>query len=343
MATTSTPLLYYDLEKLCTNFPLLEEALAPLNPTHPYLLGISGGADSVALLDLLLHWGYTQPILCHLHHHLRGEEADKDAHFISELGKKYQLLVEIGHADIKVVAQTKKCSLELAAREARYHFFGKVAQQYHCQQLLLAHHRDDQLETFLFRLFRGSSSRGLRSILPDTTQEIKMLSEKSSDKLLQLQLLRPLLSFSRQELRNYLTHYQLNWREDESNQELQATRNKIRHRLLPLLHTIFGTSCEEALLRRITLLREEEDFLAASTPPLSRQEKLPVSELRSLPKALQRRVIYEWLLYHQVPEPGFQEVTMILGLLTKTSPAKINLPGKRYARRRSRVIFLEPH
>ncbi|MGE9266674.1 MAG: tRNA lysidine(34) synthetase TilS, partial [Verrucomicrobiales bacterium] len=143
---------------------------ASLDPARTYLLGLSGGRDSVALLHLLHQQGFAKIIPCHLNHQLRGAEAEKDAHFVAELCQSLAYPLESASCDVAARAESKKNSLETAARSARRQFFARCAEKFACPRLLLAHHADDQAETLLFNLLRGSAS--LRGMSPESRQVI---------------------------------------------------------------------------------------------------------------------------------------------------------------------------
>src|SRR6059058_5287367 len=141
-------------------------------PDARYLIGVSGGRDSVALLHWLIDLGYKKLIVCHLNHQLRGRSSDADARFVEKLAGKYQVDFEMGAAKVRVLAKKKKMSIETAAREARYSFFAKAAKRHRCHTIFLAHHADDLVETLLINLFRGAGSAGLVAIRESSTRRI---------------------------------------------------------------------------------------------------------------------------------------------------------------------------
>src|SRR5207302_238159 len=130
-------------------------------PDARYLVGVSGGRDSVALLHSLVERGYEQLIVCHLNHQLRGRSSDADARFVKKLADKYGVGFELGAVNVRVLAKKKKTSIETAARDARYSFFAKAAKRKRCHTIFLAHHADDLVETFLLNLIRGAGLTGL--------------------------------------------------------------------------------------------------------------------------------------------------------------------------------------
>src|SRR5206468_6656269 len=133
-------------------------------PDARYLVGVSGGRDSVALLHSLVERGYEELIVCHLNHQLRGRSSDADARFVKKLATKYDVDFELGGANVRALAKEKKMSIETAARQARYSFFAKAAKPNRCRTIFLAHHADDLVETFLLNLIRGAGLTGLAAM-----------------------------------------------------------------------------------------------------------------------------------------------------------------------------------
>jgi len=181
------------------------------------ILGISGGADSVCLMHVLLALGYSFE-LAHCNFNLRGEESDADEYFVSELAKKYQLIIHVKHFDTLVYAAENKISIQMAARDLRYAWFDKLLIKSCAKYLAIAHHANDDVETFFINLVRGSGLKGLLGI-----------KEKNNA------IVRPLLSVLRLEIEQYLKDRDLVFREDSSNASVKYLRNKIRHELMPLL------------------------------------------------------------------------------------------------------------
>jgi tRNA(Ile)-lysidine synthase len=137
----------------------IQSSLAKLlAPGERLLIGVSGGSDSVALLDALVQSGW-RPHVCHLNHKLRGAESDADAEFVRDLARRYELAVTIAERDVAAMAAQEKVSLEDAARHARHGFFSDAARRTGVHKLALAHTADDQVETLLLRLLRRTSDR----------------------------------------------------------------------------------------------------------------------------------------------------------------------------------------
>ena len=243
-------------------------------------IGVSGGADSVALLHILLRLskeeGWKLQVL-HVHHGLRGAEADRDAAFVEKLCLGFGISCETVYLDVRREAEKRKKGIEETARILRYQALEEKAAG---GKIAVAHHQNDQAETFLMRLCRGTGMEGLSAMRP--------VREK---------LIRPLLFCSRKEIEDYCQEQGLFWQQDSTNEEEAYTRNRIRHRVLPLLEGIHGGSTIH-LAQTASLLAEENDFLAKeaemyfqktllSAEPVTLDRKL----LSLLHPAMQKRVL----------------------------------------------------
>ncbi|MCA9247527.1 MAG: tRNA lysidine(34) synthetase TilS [Planctomycetales bacterium] len=214
------------------------------------LVAVSGGADSVALLRALTRLksaGEGRLVVAHLNHALRGESSDADEQFVRDLAHKLSLEFTSERVDIGGHPQTD--GLEAAARDARYAFFARAAERFGARYIALAHTRDDQVETILHRIVRGTGIAGLAGI-PRT----RRLSESAT-------LVRPLLSSSRTEICSYLNRLGQTWREDATNADIRHTRNRIRNVLLPLLLDQFNPRADEAMLRLGALAGEMQSIV----------------------------------------------------------------------------------
>ncbi|MGH7496355.1 MAG: tRNA lysidine(34) synthetase TilS [bacterium] len=216
-------------------------------------MAVSGGVDSCVLLDLLqqvrAEWEL-QLTVGHVHHGLRGEAADRDALFVAALAAQHGLPILTERVEVQNYAHRHRVSLETAGRKLRYRALDRMRQQCGASILVTGHHRDDQVETVLAHLLRGSGWRGLagmssRNLLPKSEMEI----------------LRPLLSFSRKQILGYAQERKLAWREDHTNTEVQFQRNRIRHELLPLLRQRFNPGVETQLLRLANISSQTEAYL----------------------------------------------------------------------------------
>ncbi len=308
-----------------------------LSKARRLLVAVSGGRDSVALLHALVEAGYRRLVVCHFNHRLRGRASGGDARFTAALAHRLGLEYEGGAGDVRAEARRLRLSEETAARELRYRFFAQVARRRRCRTLLLAHHADDQVETFLWNLLRGTGRAGLGGMKPQSQRTIEGT---------ELTLLRPLLPIWREELEAYLATRRLPYREDATNATLGPVRNRLRHRLVPELEALLGRTLRPRLLATATLLREEEAWLEAQTQAafasVAEGPALRVGPLRELPVPLQRRVLRHWLQQHGIAGVGVDLVETVRTLLAPTGPAKVNLPQNRHARRREKRIFIEP-
>jgi tRNA(Ile)-lysidine synthase len=300
------------------------------------IVAVSGGADSVALLHILLEAGFSKLVVAHFNHRLRGASSRADAAFVERLAKKHSLSFELESAPVRELAKKQKLSLETAARQARYNFLASVARKHRTRSILLAHHADDQVETCLFNFLRGSGAAGLAGMKPHSQRTINGIT---------LHLHRPLLGIAKQQLLDYLKERKFRHREDASNAIPDASRNKLRLTILPQIEEHFGTSFREAITRSARIFADEEELLSGLAAPMALHAELTVKLLSTLHPALRRRVIHAWLKNQGIDEPGFAEVERVTSLLDFNDKgigtAKINLPGNRHARRSSGVIFIE--
>jgi len=306
------------------------EALRGFPPDKRYLVGVSGGRDSVALLHWLLASGYRRLIVCHLDHRLRGRSSTADARFVQRLAEANELPFELGIAEIRKLAADTKQSVEAAARAARYEFFANVARRRRCHTIFLGHHADDLVETFLINLFRGAGAAGQRGI---RAISVRMIGE------IELMVVRPLLAVWRAEIDAYVSARRLRFREDATNQELGSLRNRMRQRIIPQLGKEFGRDIRTSVRRAALIAGEEDALLDSLVPPTG--GRLAVKHLRQLAVALQRRAIASWLRAHPVADVGFEMVERVRSLLGTGGPAKVNLTQDRHARRRSGELFIE--
>ncbi|MGZ5001985.1 MAG: tRNA lysidine(34) synthetase TilS [Chthoniobacterales bacterium] len=310
---------------------ILDEGVLRDFPTRArYLIGVSGGRDSVALLHALVARGYPNLIVCHLDHQLRVRSSSADARFVATLAKKFGLPAEVRSVDVKKRASAAKQSIETAARAARYDFFADIARQERCAKIFLAHHADDLVETFLMNLFRGAANEGLRSIRPISTHNVGKTK---------LTVFRPLLGTWRGQIDDYVTAHRLKFREDATNRSLASTRNRFRHRIIPFLEKEFGRGIRQSIWRAATVASDEEEWIATLLPKIS--SELSATELRTRPVAWQRRVLRAWLRAHEVRNLDFETIERVRALIDSDEISKTNLPRDRHARRRSKKIFLE--
>lgn len=298
--------------------PACEAALAALPKS--LLAGVSGGVDSVALLHALVQSG-RQPVVLHFDHGWR-RESGREARLVRDLARKLGLKFVGG----KMPASAKKHH-EGEAREARYAFFAKTAQKRGIRNVVLAHHADDQVETFLMQLLRGSGSAG---------QGMDVVSRRGK-----LILFRPWLAISKAAIVAYATKSGLSWCEDVTNMDTSHRRNLIRCRILPYLEKKVSKQVIDNLWRAAEIARAESEWLDALCADAAKSAELTVKTLRAAPLAQQRRTILRWLQRRHVADIGFADVEAVRGLLKQVIPAKVNLSKGRFARRRAGKIFID--
>src|SRR5438105_2950267 len=309
-------------------------SLRPLSPGARYLIGVSGGRDSVALLNWLVECGYNKLIVCHLNHRLRGRSSRADAIFVQKLAAKYDVDLALGAIDVRALAVRTKQSIETAARDARYKFFAQVAKRRRCRTIFLAHHADDLVETFLMNLFRGAGVTGLSAMREIATRRVEDVD---------LTIARPLLGAWRGDIDAYVGKHQLKFREDASNKNLTPLRNRIRRRIIPYLEKTIGRNIRVNIWRAAMIAAEEEKWIESLVKHSDAQDiDLSVEKLRRVPTALQRRGIMKWLRARNIADVGFEVIERVRSLLDRDARvAKINLPRDRHVRRRAGKIFLE--
>ena len=243
------------------------------------LVGVSGGADSVALLLILTDLGYHIQAL-HCNFHLRQEESDRDEQFVSELCKKNSIPLLIKNFDAKEYAVRNSISIEMAARDLRYKWFYEVQSQTNAQCIAVAHHKNDQAETLLLNLIRGTGIRGLAGMYP-----------------IRNKIARPLLCVTRQEVIDYLAQIKQAHVTDSTNMKKDATRNRIRMDILPLLAAI-NPNIINTLSETCSIMMSSIPFYDQAVQEELKQVKANDAELniRALLESKNSAVIiYEWL------------------------------------------------
>ncbi len=331
---------------------------AMIRPGDRIGIGVSGGADSVAMLrifaELRTQLGIAVLVL-HFHHQLRGTEADEDERFVNALAEEFNLEFESGRADVAGEARLHGWNVEDAARRLRYRFFASVAEARGLKRVAVAHTANDQAETVLSHLLRGTGLTGLAGIYPAAGL-----------------IIRPLLELGREELRGFLSDLGQRWREDATNQDTSRMRARIRHQLIPLLLRDFDAAAVVRLSRLAKHAREDETFWrslenerfdALASRESSAAISLRVEDLLSplpppipadrgargnpasfpaptmaLTRRLVRRIFAE--LRGSREQLTSRHVDSVIDLATKSqSGARIDLPGVRVERIFDRLCF----
>lgn len=292
-------------------------------------VAVSGGADSVALLRILLELRAGLGIVlfvAHFNHQLRGEDSDADEQFVADLARQHDLPFFAGRGDVRAYAAAKKLGIEHGARDLRYDWLLNVAREQRLEVVATAHTADDQAETVLMKFLRGASTRGLAGIHP--------LLQRNG-----VRIVRPLLQTKRSEVEQYLTSIDQPWREDHTNLDAQHTRNRIRHELLPLLERDYNPNLRQLLSETAEIALAEEDYWRNHTSTLAsrwhqRERSMRLQEgdgflLSAI--AVQRRTLRHFLAWHGITV-DFHHVEAVRRCALGDG-ATANLPGGWQARR----------
>ena len=208
----------------------------PLPRNQTLILAISGGPDSIFLLDKIAqvqNRNNLKIIIAHLNHQIRGTESDKDELFVIKTAKKYQIPFEVKKINVPEYAKKYKLNLEQAARNARYAFLSEIAEKNSAKYILTAHHQDDNIETVLFKFFRGCNLKSLTGM--SQKQNISVIY---NEKIYHANILRPLLNTQKKEILDYLRKNKIKFCIDKSNFDTKLKRNFRRHNLIPQIEQI---------------------------------------------------------------------------------------------------------
>lgn len=299
-------------------------------PNQAVVLGLSGGRDSVALLRMLILRGIPT-YACHVHHGIRAEAADADARFCRELCEKLGVPFEEYRVNVPMLARQCGESVETTARQQRRRILAEHARQVGCSAVALAHHADDQAETVLFNIARGSA--GLRG----------MLSSRQEDGITWL---RPMLRMRRSQITAWLVQIGQDWCEDATNTDpTAAARNTVRLQVIPALNEALGRDVVPALLRGARMQEEVRMALEAALvalPIMDPQGRLYLPFLLNQPEELCKAVVQYYLRLCGVPDISEASVNKVCSILPATSESSFcNLPGGFRARRAHRRLSIE--
>ena len=219
-----------------------------INMSDTVVVGVSGGADSLALLHILKRLSSDfrfNLVAAHLNHMLRGDDAEKDEEHVASICKNWGVTCFTKRTDVRELANELKISVEEAGRKARYEFFRELMKDIKANKLALAHHKDDRVETILHNFIRGTGTQGMKGI----------------NYVRDAYVIRPLLDVSKVEILGYCNEENISYREDLSNNDQSYTRNRLRHGLIPFIQDNFNPNIAETILRMSDVIGEEDDFL----------------------------------------------------------------------------------
>ena len=307
------------------------------------LIAVSGGADSVALLRGLLE--VREPLkltlrAAHLNHLLRGVDADADAEWVRALCERYDTPCDIESVPVLELAERNRRGIEETARDARYEFLRAVAERHRCDAVAVAHTSDDQAETVLHHILRGTGLTGLRG----------MEWSRSLDGA--GRLIRPMLGIWRTEIEQFLAELGQEFRQDVTNQDVSLTRNRLRHELLPRLERDFNGRVREHLCQLAEQAAdcEEAMHIAADTlldaALLDRSERVARLQRDTLAKTsrpLMREVFVRLWLRQSWPKQSmtFSHWDRLVEFVHSDQPTAIDLPGPIAVRRRGNMLVIE--
>lgn len=260
-----------------------------LDANELYLVALSGGADSVALLLLLKEHGFNVHA-AHCNFHLRGAESDRDEAFCEALCAQMGVPLHRAHFDTREYAELHQVSIEMAARELRYRWFAQLRVDIGAAGICVAHHRDDSVETVILNLVRGTGLRGLTGI--QARSELVMACGQNPQEQQTLRVLRPLLCVTRAEIEAFLAERGQKYVTDSTNLEADVVRNKIRLQVLPLLHEL-NPAVSENIQRTAENLQEAQEVLDAVVGKYKENNILELSELDKYGSS--EYIAFEWL------------------------------------------------
>lgn len=275
-----------------------------------YVVAVSGGVDSVVLLDLLSKKPRIELVVAHFDHGIRPDSSH-DRQLVETLSQKYGLPTEIGEGKLG------KGASEAQAREARYEFLRQIRDKHQAIGVVTAHHLDDAVETLAFNTLRGTKRKGVSALQSQAV------------------IIRPLLPYSKTDLRNYAHKHGLRWREDSTNTDEKYTRNWIRHRLLPKLSRRQKRELTEAYHRSAARNRLIDEAIGTAMREVSNHKGLNRKKFIALPYPVACEIMAAWLGRHKVQEVD-RKLIDIAVVSAKTLP-----PGKKISLDRKRSLKIE--
>lgn len=281
------------------------------------ILGVSGGADSICMLHLLNSIKKELGLklyVAHVHHGIRAQEADRDAEFVRQICERLDVPCKVFHLNIPAMARQKKMSEEEAGRQARYEIFEKMAEELQADKIAVAHNLNDNSETVLFNLFRGSKLKGLTGI-PVKRGKI----------------VRPMLCFSRAEIEEYLEENHLTYCMDSTNQETSYSRNKLRMEVLPYIKDNINSKAEYNIVSAAESLKEVYDYIECQSNNAYKKyvsDNILSDSAKELPPIILKEVIRQWIFHNtgNLKDITGKHIDMVVELLNNTVSKKVKLP-----------------
>ncbi len=276
------------------------------------VVGFSGGPDSVFLVEMLLKLKTKidfNMVLVHINHLLRGEDAQRDEDFSIQYGKDKKIEVYTRKIDITSLGKDKGLTLEEAGREARYDFYKEILEKTHSNKIALAHNKDDQIETFMFRLSRGAGLSGLEGIL--SRRDI---------------FIRPISEIYKNDILNYLDENEVSYCIDHTNFENEFTRNSIRLDLIPFIEKRYNPKFKDKIYSLIEEIREVNSFINEEIKYFSQKDIILIDEITRFPKGIRGKILSSYLYRYGI-EVNRKKIELIESLLVKGGSQQISLDG----------------
>lgn len=298
------------------------------------LVGVSGGADSLCLLCVLCRLKEElslELVVVHVHHMLRGAAADRDSDFVRRLAEKKGLPFYLVKEDVKALAAREHLSEEEAGRNIRYKAFAEIAAQQQCHRIAVAHHQNDQAETVLFHLFRGSDIQGMTG----------MRSRNG-------QIIRPLLCLNRRQIEDYLEREGISWCQDATNEDVAYTRNRIRHDILPLAEQYINDQAVSHVARTAESLAQAKEYIDCMVCQVENQcikdNQIYIHPLMEQHPYVQKQIVYRQLGRVAGKKKDLEAIhtKQIMELLHRENGKKVILPyGVTVVKEYDRLSFLK--
>ena len=290
------------------------------------VVGFSGGPDSVFMTEMLLKLKEIvdfEIILVHINHMLRGKDADGDENFSIEYGRRKGIVVYSKKVDVETFSKNNKITLEEAGREVRYAFFNEILEKTKSNKIALAHNKDDQLETFLFRMIRGSGLNGLEGIASKRENYIRPISE-----------------IYKKDILEYLDREKIEYRIDKTNFENEFTRNSIRLDLIPFIEKRYNPKFKDKLFALIEEIRDTNKTLNSEIESIFEGKELNIIKLQNFNKGVRGKIISKFF-HRQGLNASRENIAQIENLLSKGGSSSIDLKNGYVLKKEYDILKIE--